>query len=107
MLIMVSVVSTSHSVQGVTAIKKSVETIDVRGRAIHVILPQSIGSVTGYHLFIVYTDKHGNQFVCQGLPFDPTTGKIAPDEILPSDPPGLLIRRTMYSITSEQQRFYS
>ena len=92
MLIMDSIISTSLSVQGDTAIKKSVETIDVRGRAIHVTLPQSIGFVTGYHLFIVYTDKHGKQFVCQGLPFDLTTGKIAPDEILPSDPPGLLIR---------------
>ena len=71
---------------------KFVEKVEVRGRAINVTLPQPIGSVTGYHLFIVYTDKHGNQFVCQGLPFDPTTGKIAPDEILPSDPPGLLIR---------------
>jgi hypothetical protein len=26
------------------------------------------------------------------LPFDPATGKIAPDEILPSDPPGLLTK---------------
>jgi len=87
-----SIVSTSLSVQGANAIQKSVETIDVRGRAIHVTLPQSIGSVTGYHLFIVYTDKQGKQFICQGLPFDPATGKIASDEILPSDPPGLLIK---------------
>jgi hypothetical protein len=66
MLIMDSILSTSLSVQGATAIQNSVETIDVRGRAIHVTLPQSISSVTGYHLFIVYTDKKGKQFVCQG-----------------------------------------
>jgi hypothetical protein len=92
MLFMDPIVSTSLSVQAATAIPKHVETIDVRGRAIHVTLPQSIGSVTGYHLFIVYTDKKGRQFVCQGLPFNPATGNIAPDEILPSDPTGLLIK---------------
>ena len=92
MLFMDSIVSTSLSVQGATAIPKHVETIDVRGRAIHVTVPQSIGSVTGYHLFIVYTDKKGKQFICQGLPFDPATGNIAPDEILPSDPTGLVIK---------------
>ena len=92
MLFMDSIVSTSLSVQGATAIPKHVETIDVRGRAIHVTVPQSIGSVTGYHLFIVYTDKNGKQFICQGLPFDPATGNIAPDEILPSDPTGLVIK---------------
>jgi hypothetical protein len=92
MLFMDSIVSTSLSVQGATAIPKHVETIDVRGRAIHVTLPQSISSVTGYHLFIVYTDKKGKQFICQGLPFNPATGNIAPDEILPSDPTGLLIK---------------
>ena len=92
MLFMDPIVSTSLSVQGATAIPKHVETIDVRGRAIHVTVPQSIGSVTGYHLFIVYTDKNGKQFICQGLPFDPATGNIAPDEILPSDPTGLVIK---------------
>ena len=92
MLFMDPIVSTSLSVQGATAIPKHVETIDVRGRAIHVTVPQSIGSVTGYHLFIVYTDKKGKQFICQGLPFDPATGNIAPDEILPSDPTGLVIK---------------
>jgi hypothetical protein len=61
---------------------KFVEKVEVRGRAIHVALPQPI----------VYTEKHAKQFVCQGLPFDPATGKIAPDEILPSDPPGLLTK---------------
>ena len=92
MLFMDPLVSTSLSVQRATAIPKHVETIDVRGRAIHVTVPQSIGSVTGYHLFIVYTDKKGKQFICQGLPFDPATGNIAPDEILPSDPTGLVIK---------------
>jgi hypothetical protein len=92
MLFMDPIVSTSLSVQAATAIPKHVETIDVRGRAIHVTLPQSIGSVTGYHLFIVYTDKKGKQFICQGLPFNPATGNIAPDEILPSDPTGLVIK---------------
>jgi len=82
MLIMDSIVSTSLSVQGASTIQKSIETIDVRGRAIHVTLPQSIG----------YIDKHGKQFICQGLPFDPATGNIAPDEILPSDPTGLVIK---------------
>ena len=33
-----------------------------------------------------------NSSYVKGLPVDLTTGKIAPDEILPSDPPGLLIR---------------
>ena len=65
-----------------------VEKVEVRGRAIHVTLPQPIGSITGFHLFIVYTDKHGKQFVCQGLPFDPATGKIAADEILRLIHPG-------------------
>jgi hypothetical protein len=92
MLFMDPIVSTSLSVQDATAIPKHFETIDVRGRAIHFTLPQSIGSVTGYHLFIVYTDKKGKQFICQGLPFNPATGNIAPDEILPSDPAGLVIK---------------
>jgi hypothetical protein len=64
-------VSKSLSVHSTSAVQKFVEKIDVRGRAMHVTLPPPIGSVTGYHLFIVYTQKHGKQFVCQGLPFDP------------------------------------
>jgi hypothetical protein len=91
-LIMVSRVSTSLSVHSASADQKFVEKIDVRGRAIHVTLPPPIGSVTGYHLFIVYTQKHEKQFVCQGLPFDPATGRIVPEEILHSDPPGLLTK---------------
>jgi hypothetical protein len=85
-------VSKSLSVHSTSVVQKFVEKIDVRGRAMHVTPPPPIGSVTGYHLFIVYTPKHGKQFVCQGLPFDPATGKIAPDEILQSDPPGLLTK---------------
>lgn len=91
-MIMVSIVSASISVHSASEIQKLFEKIDVRGRAIHVTLPPPIGSVTGYHLFIVYTEKHGKQFVCQGFPFDPATGKIVSDEILPSDPPGLLTK---------------
>jgi hypothetical protein len=89
---MFSIISTSPSVQSTSAFQKFVEKIDVRGKAIHVTFPPPIGSVTGYHLFIVYTEKHGKQFVCQGFPFDPATGKIVSDEILPSDPPGLLTK---------------
>ena len=51
-----------------------------------------MSTLTSLSLFIIYTEKHGKQFVCQGLPFDPATGKIAPDEILLSDPPGLLTK---------------
>ncbi len=65
------------------------ETIDVRARAITVTLPQ-IGTVTGYHLFIIYTDRDGAQFVCQGYPFDPVTGEIPPHSVIVTDPPGLL-----------------
>jgi hypothetical protein len=102
MLIMDPILSTSLSVRGT---KTPFETIDVRGRAIHVTLPHSIGSITGYHLFIVYTDKRGKQFVCQGLPFDPATGKIAPDEILPSDPSGLLIKGQCIPLRSNNRDF--
>ena len=41
---------------------------------------------------MLYAQKHGRQFVCRGLPFDPATGKMAPDEILQSGPPGLLTK---------------
>ena len=106
MLIMDSILSTSLSVQGGgNAIQNSLETIDVRVRAIHVTLPHSIGSITGYHLFIVYTDKRGKQFICQGLPFDPATSKIAPDEILPSDPSGLLIKGQCIPLSSNNRDF--
>jgi hypothetical protein len=80
------------SVHSASEVQKFVEKIDVRGRAIHVTLPPPIGAVTGYHLFIVFTEKHGKQFVCQGFPFDPATGKIVPENILQSDPPGLLTK---------------
>jgi hypothetical protein len=84
-LIIVSIVSISISVHSASEVQKFVEKIDVRGRAIHVTLPPPIGAVTGYHLFIVFTEKHGKQFVCQGLPFDPAIGKIVPENILQSD----------------------
>ncbi len=66
------------------------ERIDVRGRAITVTLPAPYGTITAYHLFIVYTDKHAQQFVCQGFPFDPATGQVPSDSVLSSDPAGLL-----------------
>ncbi|MDQ3847487.1 MAG: hypothetical protein M3261_00855, partial [Thermoproteota archaeon] len=66
------------------------EKIDVRGRAITVTLPAPYGTITAYHLFIVYTDKHAQQFVCQGFPFDPATGQVPSDSVLSSDPAGLL-----------------
>jgi hypothetical protein len=89
---MVSIVSISISVHSASADQKFVEKIDVRGRAIHVTLPPPIGAVTVFHLLIVFTEKHGKQFVCQGLPFDPATGKIVPENILQSDPPRLLTK---------------
>ena len=102
---MVSRVSTSLSVHSASADQKFVEKIDVRGRAIHVTLPPPIGSVTGYHLFIVYTQKHGKQFVCQGLPFDPATGKIVPEDKLPSDPPGLQTKGQCIPFRSDNRDF--
>jgi len=66
------------------------EKIDVRGRAITVTLPAPIGTITAYHLFIVYTDKHDQQFVCQGFPFNPATGQVPSDSVLSTDPAGLL-----------------
>lgn len=103
---MLTMVSKSLSVHSTSAVQKFVEKIDVRGRAMHITLPLPIGSVTGYHLFIVYTQKHGRQFVCQGLPFDAATGKIAPDEILQSDTPGLLTKGRCIPF-SPDKRFYS
>jgi hypothetical protein len=66
------------------------EKIDVRGRAITVTLPAPYGTITAYHLFIVYTDKHAQEFVCQGFPFDPETGQVPSDSVIATDPPGLL-----------------
>jgi hypothetical protein len=87
-LILVSILSTATLAQSAAALVN--EKINVRARTIHAILPPPIGSVTAYHLFIVYTEKHGIQFICQGFPFDPKTGQVAPDAILPANPPGLL-----------------
>ncbi len=104
-IILISIVSLPILFQTGFAIQKVVEKIDVRARAIHVTLPAPIGSITAYHLFLVYTEKHGKQFVCQGFPFDPSTGKIAPDSVLPSDPPGLLTKGRCIAFTSNNRDF--
>lgn len=67
------------------------ERIDVRARPITVPFPY-YGSVTGYHLFIVYTDGAGKQFICEALPVDPNTGQVPSNSTLLSDPDGLLTR---------------
>ena len=92
-LILTSIALLSMSMQSASAalsVTKIEEKMDVRGRAIPLVLPAPYGSITAYHLFIVYTDKFGSQFECQGFPFDPATGQVAPDSILLLDPPGLL-----------------
>jgi hypothetical protein len=67
------------------------ERIDVRARPITV--PSSYyGTITGYHLFIVYTDGAGKQFICEALPLDPNTGRMPSNSVLLSDPDGLLTR---------------
>ena len=67
-------------------------------------LPPPIGSITAYQLFLV-SEIHGKQFVCQGFPFDPSTGKIPPDSILPSDPPGLLTKERCIPFTPDNRDF--
>lgn len=66
------------------------ERIDVRARDITVTLPPPYGRITGYHLYIVYADPSGRQFVCEGFPFDPSSGSIPPESALLYGPPGLL-----------------
>jgi len=75
--------------QNAFASQSTLEKIDVRARGVTVTLPP-YGTITAYHLFLIYTDKHGSEFICQGFPFDPATGQIPPDSILFTDPPGLL-----------------
>ncbi len=89
-LVLVSILSTAILAQSAAALVT--EKIDVRARAIHAVLPPPIGPVTAYHLFIIYTEIHGIQFICQGFPLDAKTGKVAPDAILPANPPGLLTK---------------
>ena len=64
--------------------------IDIRGRAVTVTLPAPYGTITAYHLFLVYTDRHAREFVCQGFPYDPATGQVPSDAVIATDPPGLL-----------------
>lgn len=67
------------------------ERIDVWARDITVTLPPPYGRVTGYHLYIVYADASGRQFVCEGFPFYPPSGSIPPESALFFyGPPGLL-----------------
>ncbi len=76
------VMSISLSLQDASAVTKIEEKIDVRGRAIPLVLPPPIGSITAYHLFIIHTDKKGQESICQGFPFDPLTGQVPPDSAL-------------------------
>ena len=77
------------SLQSAYAVEK-INTIKVSTRPIHVTLPGG-QEVTVYHIFVVYTQKLQQQqkeptdkdFVCQGFPLDPATGKIPPSSDLP------------------------
>ena len=104
-MILISVISTAGVLQSSFAIQKVVEKMDVRARSIHVTLPPPIGSITAYHLFLVYSEKHGKQFVCQGFPFDLSTGNIPPDSVLPSDSPGLLTKGRCIPFTLDNRDF--
>lgn len=73
------------SVQRAYGIEKT-NTINVTPRPIHVTLPDGT-SITVYHIFVVYTQKTDKSFVCQGFPFDPTTGQIPKDSDLPLNLP--------------------
>lgn len=83
-LIVTSIASTILLLQTASAVEQTNQ-VDVRARSIHVTLPGG-QAVTVYHLFIVYV-KPGIDFVCQGFPFDPATGKIPKDSDLPLNLP--------------------
>ena len=69
------------------------EKIDVRARPITVTLSAPYyGSITGYHLFIVYTDDAGRQFICEALPLDPYTGRVPSESDMLSNSKGILTR---------------
>lgn len=69
------------------------ERIDVRARPVTVNFPAPYyGTVTGYHLFIVYTDGAGKQFICEALPLDPSTGLMPSESALFSNHKALLAR---------------
>lgn len=88
------------------------ERIDVRAREIAVNMPPPCGRITGYHLYIVYVDPAGRQFVCEGFPFDPATGSIpASDSALFYGLSGLLTQGYCSTLperagTQQQQRQY-
>ena len=72
------------------------ERIDVRARPITVTLPPPYyGTVTGYHLFIVYIDGAGKQFLCEALPLDPNTGQIPSEPDLVSNSKGFFDSRVL------------
>lgn len=82
------------SLQSVYAVEK-INTIKASPRPIHVTLPGG-QEVTVFHIFVVYTQKQQQQqqvqpndkdYVCQGFPFDPTTGQIPRDSDLPLNLP--------------------
>lgn len=69
------------------------EKIEVRARPITVTLPAPYyGTITGYHLFIIYSDSAGRQFICEALPVNPNTGQIPSESTLVSNPNGLLTK---------------
>ena len=75
----------------------SQQRIDVRAAPITVPLPRPYsGTITGFHLALVYVNATGSDFVCEGLPFDPATGKTPSDSALISNPPGLVTRGYCY-----------
>jgi hypothetical protein len=71
------------------------ERIDVRASEIRVnSLYRGFGPITGYHLYIVYTDQKGKEHLYEGLPFDPKTGQtsaFSPSTLF-LNPSGLLTR---------------
>lgn len=91
-LIMVSplIFSNNRADEGMTTSTK--ERIDVRARPITVPSPYYGTTITGYHLFIVYIDGAGKQFICEAFPLDPNTGQMPSNSVLLSDPDGLLTR---------------
>lgn len=79
----------------------SQQRIDVRAAPITVPLPRPYsGTITGFHLALVYVNATGSEFVCEGLPFDPATGKALLDSVLISNPRGLVTRGYCYPASS-------
>ena len=67
------------------------ERIDVRARPITVTFPAPYyGTITGYHLFIIYVDSAGKQFICEAFPVNPNTGQVPSESDLASNHTGLL-----------------